>query len=83
MIYPDSESSSNTSRSGNISTIHLLYVPVPETRVILDYTGDSVIDGFTAIGGLWTVLSGIFAILFGAHALFSTTLSFGSGVGTF
>ena len=52
-------------------------------RVTLDYTGNSVIDGFTAVGGLWTALSGIFAILFGARALFGTTSSFGSGVGTF
>jgi hypothetical protein len=80
-IYPDP--SSNISWSENISTIRLLFVDVPETRVILDYTDNSVIDGFSAVGGLWTALTRIFAILFGAHSLFGTTSSFGSGLGTF
>jgi hypothetical protein len=80
-IYPDP--SSNISRLENISTIRLLFVDVPETRVIMDYTDNSVIDGFSAVGGLWTVLTGIFAILFGARSLFGTTSSFGSGLGTF
>ena len=80
-IYPDP--SSNISRSENISTIRLLFVDVPETRVIMDYTDNSVIDGFSAVGGLWTALTGIFAILFGARSLFGTTSSFGSGLGTF
>ena len=49
----------------------------------MDYTDNSVIDGFSAVGGLWTALTGIFAILFGARSLFGTTSSFGSGLGTF
>jgi len=52
-----------------ISTLRL-YVPVfgetvSELSIFSDMRSDSVLSGFSVFGGLWTALSGTFALLFG------------------
>ena len=50
----------------NISTLHVIYQGPPgEWRVIEDYREESVLSGFSAVGGLGSFLSLICAALFG------------------
>ncbi|KAF5315033.1 hypothetical protein D9619_007477 [Psilocybe cf. subviscida] len=54
----------------DVSTLRLFWQDNwSETRIIQDYRESSVIAGFANVGGLWTTLSGIFAIIFGASML--------------
>ena len=40
-----------------------------EFRIIRDLRNKSVLSGFSSVGGLWTVLAGVFAALFGSSIL--------------
>ncbi|KDR70549.1 hypothetical protein GALMADRAFT_877982 [Galerina marginata CBS 339.88] len=63
-VYPDP--SLTVLRGEDISTIRLfVHDDASPFRTVADYRENSVLDGFSAVGGLWTTLSGIFAILFG------------------
>jgi hypothetical protein len=56
---------------GNISTLHLSpsnFLDYGWT-IVQDYRQYSVWNGFSSIGGLWTFLNGIFAIVFGSSML--------------
>lgn len=54
----------------DVSTLRLFFQGNwGDTHVIQDYRQNSVIAGFAGVGGLWTTLSGIFALLFGASML--------------
>ncbi|KAF4610515.1 hypothetical protein D9613_006746 [Agrocybe pediades] len=57
----------------NVSTLRL-YIPifsdtVSERGFVSESRNFSVLSGFSSIGGLWTTLSGTFAILFGGSLL--------------
>jgi hypothetical protein len=68
-MYPDLQVA-DTDRSANISTLRLFKLDNwADTRVIQDYRMNSVIAGFADVGGLWTSLSGIFTVIFGASLL--------------
>ncbi len=59
-------------RGANISTLRVwtpLVLGYIQTVLIQDYRDASVVTGFSAVGGLWTSLSGIFTLLFGASML--------------
>ncbi|KDR77485.1 hypothetical protein GALMADRAFT_138594 [Galerina marginata CBS 339.88] len=69
-IYPDP--SFAVPRGGNISTLRLFSAPFDysESRIIADQRDNSVVAGFSSVGGLWTTLSGIFAIIFGGSLFY-------------
>jgi len=53
-------------RSPEISTLRTFAMIDSSERVFIqDSRENSIINGFSQIGGLWTVLSGIFAVVFG------------------
>jgi len=67
LINSYADPNSTIPRGENISTLRVFIQPDNglEFRIISDYRDNSVVDGFSAVGGLWTTLSGIFAVLFG------------------
>jgi hypothetical protein len=44
----------------------ILNLDISEFRIIQDHRNKSVLSGFSSVGGLWTVLAGIFGTLFGS-----------------
>jgi len=71
-LYPDPAPSAFL-RSPNISTLRLEVPPFAwafsELKILSDRRTSSVLEGFASIGGLWTALSGIFAIMFGTSLI--------------
>ncbi|CAA7268415.1 unnamed protein product [Cyclocybe aegerita] len=67
-VLPDPEASF-LPNGRNISTFRVFpQVDLSELRIVLDGLESSVLKGFSAVGGLWTFLSGIFTIISGASA---------------
>jgi len=63
-VYPDP--SDTIPQGKNISTIRIFVQgDLSDTKIVSDYRATSALSGFSTVGGLWTTLSGIFAILFG------------------
>jgi hypothetical protein len=55
----------------NVSTLHITYQGPPgEWRIVQDFRGKSVLNGFSAAGGLGSFASLLCALLFGTN-LFS------------
>ncbi|KAF5327807.1 hypothetical protein D9619_004715 [Psilocybe cf. subviscida] len=68
-FYPDPTVEADR-RGPNIATLRLYAVQDwSDTRVVIDQRMNSVIAGFSDVGGLWTALNGIFAFIFGASML--------------
>ena len=66
-FYPDPTA---TFIGGNLSSLNLFQQDnYGEITLVQDFREKSVMAGFSSVGGLWTALSGIFAILFGASML--------------
>ena len=69
---PDTSISPFISRGANISTLRVwtpLVLGYIQTVLTQDYRDASVVTGFSAVGGLWTTLGGIFTLVFGASML--------------
>lgn len=65
-LGPDPHSEISIPRSPEISTLRTFAMIDSSERVFIqDSRENSIINGFSQIGGLWTVLSGIFAVVFG------------------
>jgi hypothetical protein len=54
----------------NVSTLHITYQSLDEWRIVQDFHGESVLNGFSAAGGLGSFASLLCALLFGTN-LFS------------
>jgi hypothetical protein len=54
----------------NISTLHITYRSPREWRIVQDFHGETVLNGFSATGGLGSFASLLCALLFGTN-LFS------------
>ncbi|KAF5325391.1 hypothetical protein D9619_009884 [Psilocybe cf. subviscida] len=68
-FYPD-PTVSDDRRGPNFATLRVYCAhDWSDTRVIMDQRMNSVISGFSDVGGLWTALNGIFAFIFGASLL--------------
>ena len=66
-FYPDPTA---TFTGSNLSSLNVFWQDnYGELAFIQDYRENSVIAGFSSVGGLWTAFSGIFAIIFGASML--------------
>ncbi len=81
--WPDPESSESPSipRSLDVATIRIIpHFDYSELRIVRDLRSKSVLSGFSSIGGLWTVLAGIFGTFFGSsimkvlHGVFTMNL---------
>jgi hypothetical protein len=63
-------------RSPDVANIRILSPnDFSNWRLIQDYRERSVLKGFAVVGGLWTFLCGVFAMVFGPsllHLLFGT-----------
>ncbi|KDR67852.1 hypothetical protein GALMADRAFT_257714 [Galerina marginata CBS 339.88] len=70
IVYPDP--SSTIPRAENITTLRLLLQDSfsREIRIITDTRDKSVLAGFSAVGGLWITLNGIFSLLFGSSLFY-------------
>lgn len=68
-LIPDT--SSLLPAGNNIATLRL-YMAFDETDylVVQDFAENSIWAGLAAIGGLWTIIEGIFALIFGCSILF-------------
>ena len=57
-------------RAPDIATIRLIsQADISEWRIVQDYRDKSVFTGFASVGGLWSFLEGIFAVIFGLSIL--------------
>jgi hypothetical protein len=81
LLFPDpdtSPASSNMARSPDVANIRILSPnDFSSWSLIQDYRERSVLKGFAVVGGLWTFLCGVFAMVFGPsllHLLFGTAL---------
>lgn len=63
-IYNNPNSTSILSDTSLIR-IYLPFSAISEYQFTQDYTDSSVLNGFSATGGLWTFLGSIIALLFG------------------
>lgn len=68
MLVPDPLTP--VSSMNNISTLRLSCNKVVNGwTIVQDYRQQSVLNGFSNVGGLWTFLNGIFAMIFGSSML--------------
>ncbi|KJA25454.1 hypothetical protein HYPSUDRAFT_213835 [Hypholoma sublateritium FD-334 SS-4] len=66
-FYPDTAA---TFTGSNLSSLNIFWQRnYGELAFVQDYRENSVVAGFSSVGGLWTAFSGIFAIIFGASML--------------
>ena len=77
-VIPDPLAGSpSIQRSPDISTFRVfMQNDAAELSSIQDYRTKSVLQGFSSLGGLWTSLGGVFAVIFGSpvlRILFGTT----------
>jgi len=57
-------------RAPDIATIRIIsQADTSEWRIVQDYRDKSALNGFASVGGLWSFLGGIFAVLFGLPIL--------------
>jgi hypothetical protein len=57
-------------RSPDVATIRIVFQVNPSLwTIVQDSREKSVLKGFSSVGGLWTALCGIFAVLFGSSIL--------------
>ena len=71
-MWPDPETSVSPSipRSTDVASIRIIPpFDRSEWRIIRDLRNKSVLSGFSSVGGLWTALAGVFAVLFGSSIL--------------
>jgi len=57
------------SQGAEMASIHIHIRDSPTSRVVQDYRENSVLGGFSKIGGLWAFLGGAFATMFGSSIL--------------
>ena len=66
-FYPDPAAAFTGS---NLSSLNIFWQDnYGELSFVQDYRENSVIAGFSSVGGLWTAFSGLFAIIYGASML--------------
>jgi hypothetical protein len=69
-LGPDPGTEINTLRAPEISTLRTFAMIDSSERVFTqDSRENSVINGFSEIGGLWTFISGIFIVVFGSSLM--------------
>jgi len=57
------------SQGAEMASIRIHIRDSPTLRVVQDYRENSVLGGFSKIGGLWAFLGGAFATMFGSSIL--------------
>jgi len=62
-------SDSKASQGEEMASIRIHFRDSPALRVVQDYRENSVLGGFSKIGGLWAFLGGAFATIFGSSIL--------------
>jgi hypothetical protein len=53
-----------------IYTPYFSYSNLRQYKILRDYEEHTVLTGFAALGGFWTFINGLFAIIFGGSLLF-------------
>ncbi len=67
---PMASTSPLITRAPDIATIRIIsQTDTTEWRIIQDYRDKSALSGFASVGGLWSFLGGIFAVIFGTSIL--------------
>jgi len=66
-VFTDPQSSQGAEMAS--IRIHVDDEDVKVIRVVQDYRENSVLSGFSKVGGLWAFLGGVFATIFGTSIL--------------
>ena len=69
-LGPDPASEIDIVRAPGISTLRI-FAMIDSSEIVItqDDREYSVLNGFSEIGGLWTVISGVFALVFGSSLM--------------